>query len=146
MARHVWKEMQFTVSIKICFFFLFGPSEKGTHFKFQWNFTKKKRKTDFETLFSHSFDMLPSSPMVYMNHTELMFQDLILYCTKKVPKNHNDFFFTFVTGVKHTSCCLLRPRSIQMANTCLRLTKIALPQTISLPFEPPVFYVWPGSI
>ena len=36
--------------------------------------------------------MLNSSPMVYMNHTKPMFQDLLLYCTEKVPKNHNDFF------------------------------------------------------
>ena len=30
--------------------------------------------------------------MVYMNHTELTFQDLLLYCSKKVPENHNNCF------------------------------------------------------
>ena len=66
---------------------------------------KKELKINFQTLFSPSFD---SSPMVYMNHTELMLQDLLLYCTKKVPKNHN-YFCHFRHGLKHTSWCLLRP-------------------------------------
>ena len=42
-------------------------------------------------MFSPSFDVLHSSSMVYMNHTELMFQDILLYWTKKVPENHNIF-------------------------------------------------------
>ena len=41
---HVWKEMLFTLSIKICFFLLFWPADIGTHFKFQRNFTKKRGK------------------------------------------------------------------------------------------------------
>ena len=41
--------------------------------------------------------MLHSSPMVYMNYTELIFQNLILYRTKKVQKI--TIFFSFiVTG------------------------------------------------
>ena len=51
----------------------------------------KKRKINFETLFSPSFEVLHSSPIIYMDHTELFFQDLLLYCTKKVAKNHNQF-------------------------------------------------------
>ena len=35
--------------------------------------------------------------MVYMNHTELIFQDILLCCTKKVPESHN-IFFTIGTG------------------------------------------------
>ena len=45
--------------------------------------------------------MLFSSSMVFMNHTELMFQDLLLYCTKKVPKNHNHFFHFRHGGETH---------------------------------------------
>ena len=67
----------------------------------------KKEENYIETLFSPLFDVLHSSPMVYMNHTEPIFQDLLLYCTKKVPENHNHFF-PLVTGVKHTTWCLLR--------------------------------------
>ena len=83
-------------------------SWKRNTFQISMKFHFKKREIDFETEFSPSFDVLHSSPMVYINHMELMFQDLLLYCTKKVPENHNSFF-TFVKGVKHTSWCLLRP-------------------------------------
>ena len=31
--------------------------------------------------------------MVYMNYTELMFQDLLIYCPKNVRENHNNFFY-----------------------------------------------------
>ena len=55
-------------------------------------FHLKKRKIIFETLFSPSFDVPHSSPIVYMDHTELIFQDLLLHCTNKVAKNHNKFF------------------------------------------------------
>ena len=55
-------------------------------------FHLKKRKIYFETLFSFSFAVLHSSPMVYMNHTEFFFPDQLFNCTKKVPENHNDFF------------------------------------------------------
>ena len=58
--------------------------------------------------------MLHSSPMVYMNHTEPIFQDLLLYCTQKFPENHNNFF-PFCHGVKHTSWCLLRPCFINLS-------------------------------
>ena len=44
------------------------------------------------TSFSPSFDVLHSSPIVYMDHMEPIFQDLLLYCTKKVTANHNNFF------------------------------------------------------
>ena len=36
--------MLFTISIKICFFLLLWPAEKGTYFKFQWNFSKRRGK------------------------------------------------------------------------------------------------------
>ena len=42
--------------------------------------------------FSPSFDELYCSPIVNMNCTETMFQDLPFCCTKKVPKNHNQLF------------------------------------------------------
>ena len=62
---------------------------KRNTFQISMKFHLKKRKIIFETLFSPSFDVLHSSPIVYMDHTELIFQDLLLYCTKKVAKNHN---------------------------------------------------------
>ena len=55
-------------------------------------FHLKKMEINFETLFSPSFDVLHTSQMAYMNRMELMFQDLLLNCTKKVPENHNNFF------------------------------------------------------
>ena len=58
-------------------------------------------KIIFETLFSPAFDVLHSPPIVYMDHTELIFQDLLLYCTKKVPENHNLFFHFRHGGETH---------------------------------------------
>ena len=52
----------------------------------------KDRKFIFENLFSPSFDVLHSSTIVYMDHTELNFQDILLYCTNKVAENHNNLF------------------------------------------------------
>ena len=46
----------------------------------------------FKTLISPLFYVLHSPPIVYMDHPELIFQDLLLYWTKKVPENHNQFF------------------------------------------------------
>ena len=71
--------------------FLLTCQKKNT-FQISMKFHLKKRENNFETLFSPSFDVLHSSSMVYMNHTELMFQDLLLYCTNNVPENHNHFF------------------------------------------------------
>ena len=45
--------------------------------------------------------MLHSSQMVYMNHMELMIQDLLLSCTKKVPKIHYNFFHFRHGGETH---------------------------------------------
>ena len=64
-------------------------------------FHLKKRKIIFETSFSPSFDELHTSPIVYMDHTELIFQDLLLYCTKTVPENHNQFFHFCHGGETH---------------------------------------------
>ena len=52
----------------------------------------KNGKTYFKLLIFPSFDELHCSTIVPMNHMEHMFQDLPFYCTKKVPKNHNQFF------------------------------------------------------
>ena len=45
--------------------------------------------------------MLHSSPIVHMDHTEPIFKDLLLYCTKKVAKNHNYFFYFRHGGETH---------------------------------------------
>ena len=74
---------------------------KRNTFQISMKFHFKKRKIIFETLFSPSFDVLHSSPIVYMDHTELIFQDLLLYCTKKVPENHNKFFHFRHGGETH---------------------------------------------
>ena len=52
------------------------------------------KKEDFffvEYLFSPSFDVLHSSPIVSMGHTVLIVQDLLLYCTKKISETRNQF-------------------------------------------------------
>ena len=61
---------------------------KRITFQILMKFPLKKRKIIFETLFYPSFDVLYSSPIVYMDHTELIFQDLLLYFTKNVVENH----------------------------------------------------------
>ena len=61
----------------------------------------KKRKIFFENLLTLSFDVLHSSPINYMNHSELNFQDLLLYGTKKVADNHNQFFHFRHGGETH---------------------------------------------
>ena len=64
-------------------------------------FHLEKRKVIFEALFSPSFDVLHSSPIVYMDNTELIFQDILLYCTKKVAENHNQFIYFYHGGETH---------------------------------------------
>ena len=70
---------------------------KRNKFKISMKFHFKKRNIYFDILFSPSFDVLHSSPMVYMNHTELIFQDILLYCTKEVQENQNQFFFSLLS-------------------------------------------------
>ena len=67
------------------------------------NFNKisLKKEDFFKTLISPSYDVLHSSPIVYMDHTEPIFQDLLLYCTKKVPKNHNQYIHFCHEGETH---------------------------------------------
>ena len=74
---------------------------KRNTFQISMKFHLKKRKIIFETSFSPSFDVLHSSPIVYMDHTELIFQDLLLYGTKKVPENHNQFLHFRHGGETH---------------------------------------------
>ena len=65
-----------------------------------------------------------------MDHTQLIFQDLLLFCTKKVEKI-TIIFFTFVTGVKHTSWCLLRPWYKLVFLTLSKLTQAMYTQNTS---------------
>ena len=90
--------MLLTISIKTCFYLLIWPAEKGKHFNFQWNHLK--RGFFFKPFFP-SFDVLHSSPIGYKNHTELIFQELLLYCTKMVAENHNHFFHFRHGGETH---------------------------------------------
>ena len=46
---------------------------KRNTFEISMEFHLKKRKIIFETLFSTPFDVLHSSPIVYLDHTELIF-------------------------------------------------------------------------
>ena len=68
---------------------------KRNTFQISMKFHFKKRKIILETLFFPSFDMLHGSPIVFRDHTELIFQDLLLYFTKKVAENP---FFPFRHG------------------------------------------------
>ena len=74
---------------------------KSTKLKISIKFHLKNGKTFFESLISPSFDELYYSPIVYMNRMEPMFQDLPFCCTKKVPKNHNNFFHFRHVGGTH---------------------------------------------
>ena len=93
--------MQCTICLENSFFLLFWAAEKGKNFTFQWNLTSKRGKFIFNHHFSPSFDELLCSPIVVMNHLEPMVQDLPFYCTKKVPKIHNQFFHFCHGGGTH---------------------------------------------
>ena len=83
------------------FFFVVLTRWKRNAFQISMKFHLKKRENNFETFFSPPFHILHSSPMVYMNHTELIFQNLLLYCTKKVQDNQNHFFHFVHGGETH---------------------------------------------
>ena len=83
-----------------CFFVCFDLLKKERSSNFN-EISLKKEGNYFETLFSPSFDVLYSSPMFYMNHTDFIFQGLLLYCTKKVPENRNHFFHFRHGGETH---------------------------------------------
>ena len=83
-----------------CFLLVVLTCRKRITFQISMKFHFKKR-IFFKTSFSPSFDVLRSSQIVYIDHTELIFQDLHLYGTKKVPKNHNQFFHFCHGGETH---------------------------------------------
>ena len=82
------------LSLKTCFSGCFEPLKKEQS-------SMKIHLKNGKIYFASSF------PLHLMSHMEPMFQDLPCYWHKKVPKNHNQFFFTFVTGMELTSWCLL---------------------------------------
>ena len=81
MARHLWREMQFTISLNSFFYFFLSG---WTNLIFQWNFTYKKKYIKKKVLvcwigyIAHNF---------YIILLVSIFYDLFLYCTKKVKKN-----------------------------------------------------------
>ena len=83
------------------FFLVFLSRWKRNKFQISMKFDLKNGKTYFESLISPLFDELHFSTIVHMNHMEHMFQDLPFYCTKKVPKNHNQFFHFHHGGGTH---------------------------------------------
>ena len=91
-----------------CFFYSCYDSWKMNKFPISMKFHFKKGKIYFQSLISPSYHELHCPSIVHMSHMEPIFQDLHFYCTKKIPKNHNQFCH-FVMGVKPTSWCLLRP-------------------------------------
>ena len=74
---------------------------KGNTFQISMKFHFKKRKIIFETSFFPLFDVLHSTLIVYMDHMELIVQDLLLYCTKKVAENLIKFFHVRHRGETH---------------------------------------------
>ena len=74
---------------------------KRITFQISMKFHLRKRKIIFETSFTPSFDVRHRAPIVYIDHTELIFQDLLLYGTKKVPENPNQFFHFCHGGETH---------------------------------------------
>ena len=88
--------MLFVISIKICFYLLLWPVENIIHLEFQLNFPLKRGKLILKPFFP-SIYVLHSSPIFYINHTELAFQDL-LYIEPRRSKKIAINFYTFVTG------------------------------------------------
>ena len=93
--------MKFIISPKTSFFLVFFNRWKRNKFQISMKFDFKNGKTNFESLFSSSFDELHCSTIVHINHMKHMFQDLSFYCTKKVPKKHNQFFHFCRGGGTH---------------------------------------------
>ena len=61
----------------------------------------KNWKNYFEKFISRLFDEVHCSPIFFMIRLVFIFQDLIFYCTKKVPKNHNQFWYFRHGGETH---------------------------------------------
>ena len=108
MARHLWKEMLFTISIEICFYLFFWPAEKGIHFKFQWYFTLKRGKFILKSYFVLYLMCYIAHQWFIWTTRNLSFRIYFYIATRRSEKT-TIIFFTFVTGVKHTSWCLIRP-------------------------------------
>ena len=99
--------MQFTISLKTNFFGCFDLLKKEQISNFNEISLKKWIFFfNFESLVSPSFDDLHCSTIVRENHMEPMFQNLSLYWTKKVPKNHNQLFslLSWVWNSTHGAC------------------------------------------
>ena len=93
--------MQFTISLKTCFFLVVLSRWKRNTFQISMKFDFKNGKTYFELLISPSFVELHCWTIVHMNHMKHIFQDLPFYCTNKVPKNHNQLFHFCHGGGTH---------------------------------------------
>ena len=84
-----------------CFCFCFLSRRKRHNFQISMKFDIKKWNIYFQSLISCLFDELYFWPIFYMIRPEFIFQDLFLYCTKKVPKNHNKFWYFRHGGETH---------------------------------------------
>ena len=71
-------------------------------------FHLKNCKNIFEKFIFRLFYEVHCWPIFLLIRLVFFFQDLIFYCTKKVPKTTINFV-TVVTGSELTSWCLLRP-------------------------------------
>ena len=104
--------MQFTISLKSCFFLLFWAAEKGTNFKFQWNFTKIIGKLILNNLFLVYLMNYIAQNFFFKWSVWYLFLRIILFIAPTRSQKTTINFGTFVTGVKPTSWCLLGPWSI----------------------------------
>ena len=97
--------MLYTISLKNRFSCCFEPLKKE---QISMKFHFKTRKTKLEWLISCLFDELHCSTIFYMICLVFIFQD-ILFIAPTSSQKSTIRFSTFVTGLKPTSWCLLRP-------------------------------------
>ena len=64
-------------------------------------FHLKNWKNYLEKISSRSFDEVHCSPFFFIIRLVFIFQDQIFYCTKKVSKNHNKFWYFRHGGETH---------------------------------------------
>ena len=133
--------MLFTFSLNLFLSCFFEPLKKGTNFKFQWNFTLKEKKIIFLLLISKLVDDVHCSPICICSVWYLTFRIYVFIAPTRSQKT-TMYFGTFVTGVKPTSWCLLRPWYNQKVRNakCKNVIVITVVPDIILIFVLILFY------
>ena len=96
---------------------------KRNTFQMSMKFHFKKRKIMFETSFSPLFDVLHSSRIVYMDHTELIFQDFFYIATKRSQKSQSKFPLSS-RGLNTLPCAC---SNLDLLDTCTNSRNFSIP-------------------